>query len=215
MQPGTAGSEGTDLVVVDQRVDAQVTVVVVDGTDAGVVDRFVDPERAGTVLAGCGLVADRLIEIVTVLILVLEFRDPLGPGTVIRTLCVLTCSKIAVRFSTVEDEFEVVVEVLGKLRRRLEAVDETAGVTVRFGACQDKNRCFRHDGSTRSRDHKRECGRVQRTQIRRLRNHRRMNGRADRKRRPGLDPLKAVFSDRDPDRDRGCGRNRCRARHSE
>jgi len=73
-----------------------VTVIVVDGNDAGVVDRFGDTERAGTVVAGCGLVADGLIEIVVVVVLVFQFRDPLRPGTI-------------------EDEFEVVVGVLGEL----------------------------------------------------------------------------------------------------
>jgi len=58
-----------------------------------------------------------LIEIVVVVVLVFQFRDPLRPGTI-------------------EDEFEVVVGVLGELLRRLESIDETAEVAVRFGTCQ-------------------------------------------------------------------------------
>lgn len=93
-------------------------VVVVDRDDPGVVDRLVDAERAGTVVTGRRLVADRLVELVVVVVLVFQFRDPLGPGPV-------------------EDELEVVIGVLGELLGCLEAVDEPTGVAVGFGPCQN------------------------------------------------------------------------------
>jgi len=114
-----------------------VAAVVVDRHDPRVVDRLVDAERAGTEVTDRRLVADRLIEFVVVAVLVFELGNPLRSRAVIRTLCVLTCSKIAQRFSTVEDQFQFVRVVLGELLGRFETVDESTAIRVRFRSCED------------------------------------------------------------------------------
>jgi len=54
-----SSSEGDDLVVVvDERADARVTVVLVDLDDTGVLDRVVDAERARAELTRRGFVLD-------------------------------------------------------------------------------------------------------------------------------------------------------------
>lgn len=72
-------SVGDDLVAVgDERPDARVTVVVVEGDQPRVLDRRIGPEGPGAVLADADVVLHRAVEVVVVVLGVLELLDPLG-----------------------------------------------------------------------------------------------------------------------------------------
>jgi hypothetical protein len=115
-------SERDDLVVVvDQRPDAGVAVVVLERHEAGVGDGVRDAEGAGTVVTDRGGLADCPVEIVVVVVLVFEFRDP--PGA-----------------RAVEDEFEF---VLCEFLCRIESVGEATEVLVSLRVCKDNDCCVR------------------------------------------------------------------------
>lgn len=58
------------------------TLVVVERHDAGVGDRVPDAERAGTVVVRGGVVPDRPIQLVAVVVFTFEFGGSLGIGPI-------------------------------------------------------------------------------------------------------------------------------------
>lgn len=110
------------VVVVDERADARVTVVLVERDEPGVGDGLRDAERAGTEVTDRGVVTDGLVELVGVALRVFRLRDSLRPGAV-------------------GDQFQPVVLVPRELRRRFERVREAAAVGVRSVAGEDHD-CY-------------------------------------------------------------------------
>lgn len=147
--PQKGASVGDDFVaVVDERADARVALVLVDGVGLALLDLVLDVVGARAVITDPYVLRDVGVQRVVVVVLVLEFADPLGARSVTRTLSVLVGTKIAQRFSNVEDDLDVVAGVV-ELRGGLETVDDAAEVGRRFRTGENDDRCVWHVTATR------------------------------------------------------------------